>query len=189
MAARIFPVSSPCLVKSKLGCLQQVGPRIPSMHRLRGAGPLLHRWLRHGPYRQQAVRLPASMNSFDQVYNTGSALCPPCGIARRCCHHRAVIVLAHPPDGLRSYIQHDAYLVLCREMLAGRTAYVLDHPLGGLFCAGVFWFHASFLRHYDETKTLFKSQHQFGDIGADGEQFTLVRFYVGCAPNNSRCPA
>jgi len=34
----------------------------------------------------------------------------------------------------------------------------------------VFWFHASFLRHYDETKTLLKSQHQFGDIGADGEQ-------------------
>lgn len=55
-------------------------------------------------------------------------------------------------------------------MPAGRTAYVLDHPLGGLFCAGVFWFHASFLRHYDETKTLLKSQHQFGDIGADGEQ-------------------
>ena len=34
----------------------------------------------------------------------------------------------------------------------------------------MFWFHASFLRHYDETKTLLNSQHQFGDIGADGEQ-------------------
>ena len=54
-------------------------------------------------------------------------------------------------------------------MPAGRSAYVLDHPLGGLFWTGVFWFHASFLRHYDETTTLLKSQHQFGDIGADGE--------------------
>lgn len=30
------------------------------------------------------------------------------------------------------------------------------------------------LRHYDETKTLLKSQHQFGDIGADGEQQMLL---------------